>query len=185
MNGPGSGKVALQIIRGFRLRFLSRLAINFTAGVAVLYLILYLALARALPEEYAGAYHALRGLPGFLGSIIATSVAAYILLACASTAALCVVWLHKVAGPLYRLERVMDGFRSGEPTRPVFFRHGDRFGSLPEAFNAWIGSLRQDRQRCLARMDEAERLCLQDEATCRAEMEKALGQVAEILARYR
>jgi hypothetical protein len=42
-----------------------------------------------------------------------------------------------------------------------------------------------DRQRWLAIMEDAERLCLQDNATCRAEMEDALARLSELLSRYR
>jgi hypothetical protein len=159
--------------------------VNFAVGVCALQAILYFVLSRPLPGEYAAVYHQLRGLAAYLRPVVAVSVLAYALLACASTTALCVVILHRVAGPLFRMERVVEEFRSGAPVRPLSFRHGDRVGPLAEAFNAWVGALRQDRVRMLARMEEAERLCLLDEAACRSEMEKALRQVAEILSRYR
>jgi hypothetical protein len=34
-------------------------------------------------------------------------------------------------------------------------------------------------------MEHAERICLQDAATCRAEMEAALARLSESLSRYR
>jgi hypothetical protein len=186
MTGAGSGtNGGWAIGRRYLAGFLLRLLVNFAAGVAVLYAILFLVLSRSLQGEYAAVYYQLRSLAAYLRSIVAVSVVSYALLACLSTAALCVFILHRVAGPLYRMERVLEGFRSGAPTRPVSFRHGDQAGPLAEAFNAWIGVLRQDRGRLLGRMEEAERLCLMDEAACRAEMEKALLQVAEELARYK
>jgi hypothetical protein len=169
----------------YLLGFLLRLFVNFALGVCALQAILYLVLSRPLPGEYAGVFHQLRGLAAYLRSVVTVSVLAYALLACASTAALCVFILHRVAGPLFRMERVLEEFRSGAPVRPVSFRHGDPVGPLAEAFNAWVGVLRQDRVRMLARMEEAERLCFLDEAACRSEMEKALRRVAEVLARYR
>jgi hypothetical protein len=42
-----------------------------------------------------------------------------------------------------------------------------------------------DRQRWLAIMEDAERLCLQDNDTCRAEMEDALARLSDLLSRYR
>ncbi|MBP2668959.1 MAG: hypothetical protein H6Q80_1161 [Deltaproteobacteria bacterium] len=167
------------------LGILLRLLINFALGVGVLYAILFFVLSKPLAGEYAAVYHQLRGLAAYMRPVVTVSVLAYALLASLSTAALCVYILHRVAGPLYRMERVLEEFRSGAATRPVSFRHGDQAGQLAEAFNTWVGALRQDRGRFLARMEEAERLCLVDEATCRAEMEKALRQVAEELARYR
>jgi hypothetical protein len=169
----------------YRIRFLIRLYLISAAGAAVLFAFLYFALSQPLPETYGGTYHALRGMAGYLGTILIPSVLVYALLVFASLAALCTYWLHKVAGPLYRMERVIERYRSGLPTRAVSFRSDDQMEPLADAFNDWIGTLRQDRQRWLATMEEAERLCLQDEATCRAHMEAALRKIEGGLSRYR
>jgi len=174
----------IHVHRPYRLWFLTRLGINFAGGVAVLAVILYLVLSRPLPGDYSALYYSLLTLSAFLRRIIAISVLAYVLLSIGSTALLCVFGLHKMAGPLYRMERVIEGYLEGASTRPVSFRPGDQFEPLAEAFNGWIGTLRKDRQRLLTRMETAERLCLQDEATCRAEMENALREVEAELSRY-
>jgi hypothetical protein len=171
--------------RGYRFRFMLKLCINFAAGVFVLFWILYYGLSRPLSDDYAGVFHALRNLTTFLRPMIATSVLVYVLLVCGATGALCVYALHKVAGPLYRIERVLEGYRAGEPTRTVSFRDGDQIGPLAAAFNAWIGKLRQDRQRWLAVLEGAERASLGDEATRRARMEAALKEIEADLGRYR
>jgi len=90
-----------------------------------------------------------------------------------------------VAGPLYRMELVLDQYRSGAPTRTVSFRNDDQVQALAQAFNLWIGTLRRDRQRWLATMEDAERHCLQDDATCRAKREEALRKLAGHMAGYR
>ncbi len=185
MSGPEAAGNGPLIHRRYVLGLLLRLCVNFAGGVGVLFIILYLALSRPLPGDYAGVFLALRNLSPFLRPILAVSVLIYALLASGSTAALCVYILHKVAGPLYRMELVLDQYRSGGPTRTVSFRHGDQIQALAQAFNQWIGTLRRDRQRWLATMLDAERHCLQDAATCREEMEAALRRVAEGTARYR
>lgn len=171
--------------RAFKAWFLVRLAINFAVGVAALHLILHFVLSRPLTGEYADVFYAFRDLARYLRPILTASVLAYVLLASGSTAALCVYGLHKVAGPLYRMELLLEGYLEGNPTRHVSFRHGDQLGPLAEAFNGWVGTLRQNRQRWLSRMEEADRLCLQDETTCRAEMQKALREIEAELSRYR
>ena len=172
------------IHRRYLFGLLLRLCVNFAVGVGILSVILYFALSRPLPADYAGVFHSLRNLSPFLQPILAVSVLVYALLACGSTSALCVYVLHKVAGPLYRMELVLDQYRSGTPTRTVSFRHGDQIQPLAQAFNHWIGTLRRDRQRWLATMKDAERHFFQDEATRLAKMEEALGKVAEDMARY-
>jgi hypothetical protein len=185
MSGPETHGNAPLIDARYIFGLLLRLWVNFAGGVAILFVILYFALSRPLPGDYAGVFHALRNLTPFLRPILAVSVLAYALLACGSTSALCVYVLHKVAGPMYRMERVLGQYRSGAPTRTVSFRNGDQIQALAQAFNLWIGTLRRDRQRWLATMKDAERHCLQDEATCRAKMEEALRKVTEDMARYR
>lgn len=184
MNSPEAAGNGPLIQRGYVLGLLFRLFVNFAGGVGILFVILYFALSRPLPGDYEGVFLALRNLSPFLRPILAVSVLVYALLACGSTAALCVYILHKVAGPLYRMEMVLDQYRSGAPTRTVSFRSGDQIHALAHAFNQWIGMLRRDRQRWLATMSDAERHCLQDESTCRAEMEAALRKIAGDLARY-
>ena len=185
MSGPEAAGNGTLMHRRSVFGLLLRLCVTFAGGVGILFVILYFALSRPLPGDYAGVYLALRNLSPFLRPILAISVLVYALLACGSTSALCVYILHKVAGPLYRMELVLDQYRSGGVTRTVSFRNGDQLQALAPAFNQWIGTLRRDRQRWLGAMKDAERHCLQDEATCRAEMEAALRRVAEDMSRYR
>jgi hypothetical protein len=184
MSGPEAAGGGPLVQRRYVFGLLLRICVNTAVGVGILFIILYFALSRPLPGDYAGVYHALRNLSPFLRPILAVSVLVYALLACGSTSALCIYVLHKVAGPLYRLELVLDQYRSGSPTRTVSFRNGDQVQPLAHAFNHWIGTLRRDRQRWLATLKSAERHCLQDEVTCRAEMVEAVRKVAEDMARY-
>jgi len=184
MNMPPPSHPEPLFEEGYRLRFILRLCLAFAAGTAALYAIFYFLLSRPLTGDYAGVFHALRNLSVFLRPVIAISVLVYVLLVCGAISALCVYGLHKVAGPLYRMERVMEEIREGTPTRTVSFREGDQIEPLARAFNGWIGKLRQDRQRWLAMMMDAERYCLQDDATCREKMEEAVRKVAEDMARY-
>jgi hypothetical protein len=184
MSGPEAPGNRSLIQRRYVFGLLLRLCVNFAGGVGILFVILYFALSRPLPGDYAGVFHALRNLSTFLRPILAVSVLVFALIACGSTAALCVYVLHKVVGPLSRVELVLDQYLSGAPTRTVSFRNGDQIQALAQAFNLWIGTLRRDRQRWLATMKNAERHCLQDDATCRAEMEEALRKIAEDMARY-
>jgi len=185
MSVPSAGNMAPPTSRGFRIRFVLRLFLAFAAGAVVLFAIFHFVLSRPFTGDYAGVFHALRNLSVFLRPVIATSVLVYVLLMCGATGALCVYGLHKVAGPLYRLERVMEEFRAGSPTRTVSFREGDQIQALVQAFNAWVGNLRQERVRWIASMEKAERECLQGEEACRARMEEALRQLVADLSRFR
>jgi len=185
VSGPETQGNGPLIHRRYVFGLLLRLCANTAGGVGILFVILFFALSRPLPGDYAGVFHALRDLSPFLRPILAISVVLYALLACGSTSALCVFILHKVAGPLYRMELLLEQYRSGAPTQTVSFRNGDQIQPLAKAFNQWIGTLRRDRQRWLATMMAAERHSLQDEPTRRAEMEESLRKISGDMAGYR
>jgi hypothetical protein len=110
---------------------------------------------------------------------------AYFLVVSLGIALLSAYTFHKIAGPLYRMERALENYDSGDPVKAVFLREGDKLVSLSRAYNRYVAGLRMDRQRWLAIMEDAERLCLQDTATCRAEMGEAMARLSERLSRYR
>lgn len=185
MTPAAQGRPERIVERGYQLRFLVVLAFVFAFGALFLFLAFFIVLSRPLPGTYASVFFALRHLSSFLFPIVSFAVLVYVLLVCGATAVLCIFAMHKVAGPLYRMARVAESFLSGASVPPVFFRRGDQAAGMAEAFNSFVASLRGDRQKVLAAMDDADRLCLQDAATCRAERQKALEQIASILARWR
>jgi len=50
---------------------------------------------------------------------------------------------HKIAGPVYRLERSAKAVASGDLTQSVKLRHGDELADLQDAFNSMSESLRR------------------------------------------
>lgn len=170
---------------GFQFRFLLRLCLLFAVGTVLLFLGLFAVFSRKMSGDYPSVFYALRHFTEFLFPIVAISVLAYVLFLCGATAVLCVYALHKVAGPLYRMERVIEGYVAGDPVQPVFFRQGDQVHPLARDFNRFVARLREDRIRWAGVLEHAERLCLQDQATCRAEMEKALGKLETHISQYR
>lgn len=50
---------------------------------------------------------------------------------------------HKIAGPVYRLERSAKILASGDLTHAVKLRHGDELRDLEEAFNSMSESIRK------------------------------------------
>ncbi len=170
---------------GFKIRFLLLLSFIYAFGGFFLFLALFVVFSRPLTGDYSAVFFALRHLASFILPVIAFAGLVYILLVCMATAVLCVYTLHKIAGPLYRMERLIESYLAGEPVKPAFFREGDQVMALASAFNGFIGCLREDRQKWLGIMGHAERLCIQDRETCRSEMEKALAELEILLAKYR
>ena len=51
------------------------------------------------------------------------------------------LYSHRIAGPLYHLDRNMRRIANGEPPAPLKFRRRDQFLELVESFNAMIVKL--------------------------------------------
>lgn len=186
MNAFSPARDARFIDSGFLGRFLLRLSVLFAAGVLLLFLVFYVIFTGPLPDTYSGMFFALRNMSAYyLMPVIGVSVLAFSVVVGVAVVFLCGRVLHKIAGPLYHLERVIDEFGSGEPVKAVFLRQGDQLEPLAAAYNAFIGRLREDRQRWTALMEHAERLCLQDPEVCRAEMANALAELSILVAKYR
>jgi hypothetical protein len=154
-------------------------------GTLLLFLFHYLYLTPPLPGEYAAVYYALRHLTETMLPIVVLSLLAYVLFLSGAAGWLCINLLHKIAGPIFGLEKVLGTYLDGASVRPFFMRHGDLVPELVSAFNGFVSRLREDRRRWLGTMENADRLCLQDRETCRAEMEKALAELETLLFRYR
>lgn len=184
MTGPLRGHDA-PVSATFVKRFVFVLSIVDALGAVLLLTVLYLALSRPIAGDYAAVFLGLRGHVSSLRPLVAFAALAYVVLVGLATACLCVTALQKIAGPLYRMERLIERYVDGEAPHAAFFREADQVKALATAFNAFVARLREDRKSWLATMAQAERLCLQDRATCRIEMEKALAEVEVLLAKYR
>jgi hypothetical protein len=154
-------------------------------GTLLLFLFHYLYLTPPLPDGYAAVHYALRHLANTMLPVVALSFLVYVLFLSGAAAWLCINLLHKVAGPIFGLEKVLGTYLNGASVRPFFMRHGDLVPELISAFNGFVGRLREERRKWLGMMENADRLCLQDRGTCRTEMEKVLAELETLLFPYR
>lgn len=168
----------------WRRFFLSWLAVS-GMGVLFVFFVLYQFFSSPLTGGFRSIFYALRSLAESLPSVVALSMLAYVLLVGGAAGMLCVYLLYRISGPIYGLERALENCLNGEPVKPFFVRHGDLVPELAAAFNGFVGRLREDRQRCIRMMENADRFCLQDRETCRAERERALAELEILLSRYR
>ncbi|MBI5418495.1 MAG: hypothetical protein HZA60_00235 [Deltaproteobacteria bacterium] len=185
MNASAPGREGRVADSGYQARFLLSLAFVYLCGAFLLFLAFFLILMRPLPGAYAAVFFALRDLSALLLPVIVISVLAHTLIVGLAAVFLCGYALHKVAGPLYHVERVLEGFGTGDPLKAVFLREGDQLEPLAAAYNTFMARLREDRQKWTALMVHADRLCLQDTAVCREEMGNALAELSILLSKYR
>jgi hypothetical protein len=172
---------------GYGTAFLAKLAVTVAAGLSLAFYTLYLLFSRPLRGGYGSAYQALNSLtePWLLLPIVGLPVLVYALVVCVVTVVLCVYAIHKVAGPLYRMDRVVDNYISGDPIRAVFFRQGDQGAILADVFNAFVARLRDDRKGCQDLMARAEGDPAGETAAARAAMAAAAAEVGKRMSKYR
>jgi hypothetical protein len=182
---PHAGGGGRSTERQHAARFATKLLLVIVAGGGLLYLAFSLVFLQRLPDTYSGVYFGLRNLSGLLVPILVFSLLAYVLAVSGVIGFLAAYAFHRIAGPLYRMERALENFESGQPVKAVFLREGDLLVGLAQAYNGFVARLREDRKEWLSAMEHAERLCLQDSITCRAEMGSALARLSETLSRYR
>jgi hypothetical protein len=116
--------------------------------------------------------------------VVALSLLVYVLFLSGAAAWLCINLLHKIAGPMFGMEKVLGTYLDGASVRPFFMRNGDLVPELVSAFNGFVSRLREERQNWAGVMENAERFTLQDRETRRAEMKKALAELSTLLSRY-
>ncbi len=185
MNYAPGGKARRVRERGYIGGIAMQLLAVIGACGMLLYLAFYLLFVEPLPGSYAGVFFALRNLSAFLVPFLILSVLAYVLVLSVVIAFLSLHAFHKIAGPLYRMERALENYDSGEPVKAVFLRKSDQLVPLANAYNRFVAHLRDERGKWLAAMEHAERLCFQDPDTCRSEMGEALARLSQMLSRYR
>lgn len=170
--------------RAFWERFLLSWLASSALGTLLLFLFHYLFFTAPLPGGYAKVHYALRHLAETMSPIIFLSILAYVSFLSGAAAWLCINLLHKIAGPIFGLEKVLGTYLGGASVRPFFMRHDDLVPELVSAFNRFVGRMREDRQKWTGVMENAERLTLQNHETRRTEMEKALAELVNLLSRY-
>src|SRR4030065_86982 len=93
-------------------------------GALSLFLFLYQFFSSSLTAGYGGSFHALRPPAEILPSVVAISMLAYVLLVGGGAALLCIALIHRIAGPIFRLERSLENCLDGGPVNPFFPPHG-------------------------------------------------------------
>ncbi len=118
----------------FILRFVLLLAIGGTVSGALLYFYMAQKLAQGSELVYYSAMDAL--LPAILITQLTVGVVLFI-----ATVIIVLVLSHRVAGPLYRLERVAEHVGNGDFTVRVGFRRKDALMPLKSSFQTMITKL--------------------------------------------
>ena len=169
--------------RAFKIRFGLKLCFFTLLGGAAVVLLLYFSLSRQLGDSYGSAIYTIydlkiRALPLIFASFYSVLILG---LVTAAIAAISVLFSHRIAGPLYRLEKNLDAIASGDLTVSTRFRGMDQLSSLADEMNAMVRSLNHasrsvmDSAEDLKAAEDALKALLDMEAPPEAELKEAAG----------
>ncbi len=88
---------------------------------------------------------------------------------------------HKIAGPLYRVEKVLETLRSGDLSATVHIRKADFLHETAEVFNKAVGGLREKAQDARGRLDEARDIIESLEKTSDDDRKEQLGKIRDLV----
>lgn len=122
----------------YPLGFLARTAV--ASGVACLggLALLRWIFSRPLGAEFGPAFYTLKSVVAFLAPALAFSLLAVLLVASLAVFVVAVFASHKIAGPLFRLQRVAGYLRRRVLVGRIHLRAADQGKPVADEINAWI-----------------------------------------------
>lgn len=157
--------------------FLARIATLSALACGVGLMIMRWVYFRDLGTEYNAAHHTLKNLLGFLAPSLAFCLLAVLFVASIAVFSVAMFASHKVAGPMFRIERAIGYIGRKTLIGRINLRVGDQGKPLAAEINKWV----DNRKKSLGDLRARVRLC---EETLRAfENSLAMGD-AEAIEKY-
>ncbi len=131
------------VLRSFKLKFGLKLCLLTIAGVLAVTLSLYFLTSRSLGESYGSAIYTIYNLKINIFTLMFASFYSVFILAVvtAAIAVIAMLFSHKIAGPIYRIEKNLDVISSGDLTLNTRFRGNDQLVALADEINGMVRSL--------------------------------------------
>ncbi len=170
----------------FPARFLIRTAAVSAAALGVGAGVLRWMLAQDLGTEFRAAHYTLKGLLGLVGPALLFCAVSVMLVGSVGVLVVAVLASHKVAGPLFRLQRVAGYLERGILPGRVHLRAGDQGTACAAELNRWMDRVRErvrSEQQAALRADGAVQEYL--EALAAGRPERAREALRELVAQAR
>ncbi|MCP3676976.1 MAG: methyl-accepting chemotaxis protein [Deltaproteobacteria bacterium] len=125
------------IEREFKLIFGLKFCLLVIAGVSLAALLLYYFTSQELGRSYGEAFHTIYNIKAKLFPLLFASFQSLlvIIVVTVAIAIISLLFSHKIAGPIFRLERNIHSIREGNLTTNTSFRTGDQIQELAETLN--------------------------------------------------
>lgn len=101
---------------------------------------------------------------------------------------ICIFQSHKIAGPLYKLKKSLDGIKGGTRPEKIYFRKGDNFTDLADSYNTAVDSMAERQSKDMEYLAEVSKK-LQDISLAVPDDKKTMiieinNKLADIRNRY-
>ncbi len=152
-------KINFSVKRKMQLRLLFKILTIIFVGIGLMGLVFYLYSNREISHSYRQFHvQAKNFLDYLLPAVIASLVIAFI-----SSLAITIFFPHKIAGPLFRIERdIKERISKGDFTVRFKLRKGDEVHDLAEALNAAMESLSEKIRKMQKNAEEVEAIMSAD-----------------------
>lgn len=128
---------------GFKKSLIVKIFLLIIAGSLLSGVVLYLMWHKELGETYRQAFHTLVGLRKVLFSSLIFTLLLQAVLFSAVIIFLTLFISHKIAGPIYRLEKSLDAIKNGDLVADeIRLRSNDQIQNLAKSFNKMSSSVR-------------------------------------------
>ncbi|MBN1223280.1 MAG: hypothetical protein JXB23_08510 [Candidatus Aminicenantes bacterium] len=158
--------------------FLLKLIVIITAGLIVSALILFVFLNRNLGSSYPSAIQIISDVFNKMSLVIVIAVIAQFSLSTLLLFLVALLFSHKIAGPMFRLKKILKQFRDSEDLNDISFRRTDFLPGVSRWFSGFFSMLNK-QNRLLA---EAESLLPNIEAELDGEKRTAIERIKGIVA---
>lgn len=154
-----TSKPSSLVSRVFKLQFGLKLCLITIAGVIAAGEFLFFLTSKDLGGSYSQSVYTIYALKVKIFPLIFASFYSLAILGvvAAAIAAISMFFSHKIAGPIFRIERSLEAIGRGDLTVSTFFRQNDQLVPLAEEINAMVRSLNHTARSCSDALSDIER----------------------------
>lgn len=134
----------------FKIKFGLRLCLLVITGMLAVTLFVYFVTSKSLGESYVKAIYTIYDLKIRIFPLIFASFYSIFILGVvtAAIAGISILFSHKIAGPIFRIEKNLELIGKGDLTVNTRFRGADQLSSLASEINAMVRALNHSARSC-------------------------------------
>jgi len=164
------------INKTFQRDFIIRFCILVALGAIVSTLIIYSMASSTVTTSFENSKLTIKSTADYILPAVLLASAVVIVLVGIATVAITLFTSHKIAGPLYRIEKDVEEVASGKLNMNFHLRKGDEIKPLAESLHIMTASLREKILKIKKELGELEKEC----KTGGASKDRIIGKISDI-----